>query len=915
MNTKACRRWGVVAILALGGLIPYAKADLFSVTDVDGDPNIFACDLTAIQNDVKISGANVHTFNYKDENAGAQPPASAGIPVQVIRVKVGDVILCRFKNNLSAESASIHWHGIELDNDSDGTPVTQDAVLPGQSYTYRFQTFRPGVFWFHSHMLPGNTLFGGMYGVIIIENPIEASLRASGVLPAESDTHTLALSDIDFDSDGKVGKSFGGGTKTLNELIELCHLYGIGDPSGDMLACNASATPGATVLVNGQKPDAGAQTPKFVVPSGKKIRLRLLNESISRHFRLKLLNSGDNKLYRIGGQGGLLDNIILEGGTKGTLDTKYDLGEIVIGSGERADVIIVPSGNQGDIIQLVGNPLPVPFKISQSLPANYPVAFFQISGTSADVPPTVGAPILAGTAEDVENIKTGGVITPLVDPAPFGGSSDETIHLTTAKPTGPVPYANNQPGVDQYAAVLDSNIGNGDWLVVPQPPVARYAHVGDVLELTVRNDTDAVHPYHLHGFSMQPLRFVDNISGTTLYTFDYDEFLDTIDVYAGQSYVFRVRLDDRAKICDLSPDVPANPGPVLAPCSPAACGGAVGRWLFHCHIVNHGSLGMIGELTVLPTPDSPPEIFCSTNIVVGNDPGLCSAVVNYAVSASDDCGVASLVSSPPSGSVFPVGTTTVTAIATDTTGHVTTCTFTVTVQDLESPHITCPANIVVCNDPGLCSAKVSFTVTATDNCAIQSVISTPPSGSVFPKGTNTVTSVATDTSGNISSCSFTIIVNDCEPPKVTSSVSTATLWSPNHDLVNVGFTATATDNCPGPIAINVQVFSDESENAKGDGHFSPDAKNIAPGTLRLRSERFGDDNGRVYLIVTTATDTSGNKGHSCATVLVPHDQSAASIASANAQGAAAKAFCEANSGGVPPGFVLIGIGPVDGPKQ
>jgi len=53
----------------------------------------------------------------------------------------------------------------------------------------------------------------------------------------------------------------------------------------------------------------------------------------------------------------------------------------------------------------------------------------------------------------------------------------------------------------------------------------------------------------------------------------------------------------------------------------------------------------------------------------------------------------------------------------------------------------------------------------------------------------------------------------------------------------------------------------------------------------------------------------------CAAVVVPHDQKAASIASVNAQAAAAKAFCEANDGGVPPGFVMIGIGPVIGPKQ
>ena len=98
--------------------------------------------------------------------------------------------------------------------------------------------------------------------------------------------------------------------------------------------------------------------------------------------------------------------------------------------------------------------------------------------------------------------------------------------------------------------------GNGDFLVLPRFPNSRYAVVGDVLELTVRNETAAVHPYHLHGFSMQPVRMVDNADGTTLYEFDYDEFLDTIDVYGGQSFVFRVRLDDRPKICDLSPTFP-----------------------------------------------------------------------------------------------------------------------------------------------------------------------------------------------------------------------------------------------------------------------------------------------------------------------------------------------------------------------
>jgi FtsP/CotA-like multicopper oxidase with cupredoxin domain len=829
----------LLAILFVAALTPSASADLFSLTDVNPDPNIFECDLTAIEKDVTIGGATVHAFNFKDENAAAVP-ASAGIPILVIKVKVGDEIICRFKNELTMESASIHWHGIELDNDSDGTAVTQDAVLPGQRYTYNFKTFRPGLFWFHSHMLPGNTLFGGMYGVIIIENPIEASLVAAGTLPADADTFTLAMSDIGFDpATGNVGKQIGGAGPyhTENELIAICHLWGIGDPGGMMSACNASTIMGSTVLVNGQTPDAAAQTPKFIVPSGKRIRLRLFNESISRHFRLKLLNSGDNKLYRIGGQGGLLDNVILEGGTKDTWNTLYDPGEILIGSGMRADVLIYPTGSEGSIIQLVGNPTTGTFQISASLPANYPVAYFQISGSAADPAPAAGDPILEGTAEDIENIKSGVTITPLVDPAPFSGSSDETIRLTTDAPTGPPsPFTHTQPGVDQYAAVLDSNAGNGDWLLVPRPPVARYANVGDILELTVRNDTNSAHPYHLHGFSMQPVRMIDNASGTTLFDFNYDEFLDTIDVYGHQSYVFRTRIDDRPKICDEAPGVPPDSGPVLGACTASTCGGVVGRWLFHCHIVSHGALGMIGEVTILPGVDDPPQITCPDDITQDNDPTLCSAVVT-----------------------FP--------------------------------------------DP-----------VATDDCGTPTVVCGPASGSVFPVGDTTVTCTATDSSNQTADCTFHVTVEDKEPPTIASSVAVPMLWPPNHTLRNVGLSATATDNCPGAISFSVAVFGDEDDELPvGDGNFSPDAKNVAIGTLRLRAERVGSGDGRVYLIVITATDAAGNTATACHTVVVPKSPSQAHIASVNSQAAAAQAYCIVN-GVPPPEYVIVGDGPVIGPK-
>jgi hypothetical protein len=99
---------------------------------------------------------------------------------------------------------------------------------------------------------------------------------------------------------------------------------------------------------------------------------------------------------------------------------------------------------------------------------------------------------------------------------------------------------------------------------------------------------------------------------------------------------------------------------------------------------------------------------------------------------------------------------------------------------------------------------------------------------------------------------------------VSCAVNLSQLWPLSHDLLNVGLTASAVDSQDGPRPVEILVFSDEDdEEPTGDGTHSPDAKDIASGTLRLRAERKGDGDGRVYLIVVKATDSSGNVGVCC----------------------------------------------------
>src|SRR4029077_13577739 len=97
------------------------------------------------------------------------------------------------------------------------------------------------------------------------------------------------------------------------------------------------------------------------------------------------------------------------------------------------------------------------------------------------------------------------------------------------------------------------------------------------------------HPFHLHGFSMQPLSFTpwpgaDAPVPTASFTFPYHEFIDEIDVPAKYMLTFRVRLDPRPLIGGVTP------------------GGGMGRWMFHCHLFHHSTFGLVSEFDVV-APD------------------------------------------------------------------------------------------------------------------------------------------------------------------------------------------------------------------------------------------------------------------------------------------------------------------------
>ncbi|MEO0055541.1 MAG: hypothetical protein RLZZ50_1488, partial [Verrucomicrobiota bacterium] len=201
-------------------------------------------------------------------------------------------------------------------------------------------------------------------------------------------------------------------------------------------------------------------------------------------------------------------------------------------------------------------------------------------------------------------------------------------------------------------------------------------------------------------------------------------------------------------------------------------------------------------LTVEGVPPGPPVITVPAPLTV-EAASPSGAVVTFSTSAVTSAGLpVSTSSSPASGSVFPVGVTTVTTTASDG-AFTATKTFTVTVTDSVAPVLSLPSALVV-EATGPSGAVVTFAPTATDAVAgALTPVSSPASGSTFPLGTTAVTVTATDASSNSASGSFNVTVRDTTGPQLTvpAFVSLGTTGT----SAVVTFATSALDLVDGPV--------------------------------------------------------------------------------------------------------------------
>ncbi len=292
-------------LVALPRLIP--------LTDNDGDPtDNSATYILNVQPSVNVTLKLRHNNASLDVtvpllryNGGQLPP--------LIKAKRGQSITAQINNQLDEET-TIHWHGFKIPADVDGGP--DNPINAGESFSLTMSLNQPAAsLWFHPHphAKTGEQVYNGLAGIFILEDDITSQLEADNQLPAGGYDIPLLIQDRRF--------------KDLN---------GDGTPDTMVYAESprdiAMGMLGDRILVN------GVEAPKLSVET-RKYRFRLYNVSNARTYDFALHDG--TEFWVVGTDGGLLPQPV-----------KTD--HITLAPAERAEIVIDFGNRQvGDKLMLV----------------------------------------------------------------------------------------------------------------------------------------------------------------------------------------------------------------------------------------------------------------------------------------------------------------------------------------------------------------------------------------------------------------------------------------------------------------------------------------------------------------------------------------------------------------------------------
>jgi hypothetical protein len=330
-----------------------------------------------------------------------------------------------------------------------------------------------------------------------------------------------------------------------------------------------------------------------------------------------------------------------------------------------------------------------------------------------------------------------------------------------------------------------------------------------------------------------------------------------------------------------------NGSSVVVSCTPSSGSTfPLGTTTVNCSATDSAGNTSNGSFTVTIQDTTPPTLSLPANMtLMKNIPA--GRVVTFSATSTDIVDVTvPVVCVPPSGSTFPVGTTTVNCSATDAHGNTANGSFTITIlADNIPPIVTVPANMTV--ETAIGGNVATFTASATDETSPlnPAVTCTPASGSFFTYSgsPHTVVCSATDDAGNTGSASFTITLVDTIAPTVTPPANlTVQAAGPSGTVVSYFGVYTISDFGSGlasqgftppegslfPIGTTqVDLWATDNAGNTGHGYFNVTVQDTTPPALTLPANMTLEANipaGRVVTYSASATDiVDGSVAVSC----------------------------------------------------
>lgn len=157
--------------------------------DMNADPNIVEVELVAGYRTLSLGDGlefEMHAYNGQ-------------VPGPALVAAAGDEVIVHFRNDL-VQPTTVHWHGLRIPDEMDGTPRVQEPVAPGATFEYRFVVPEAGTFWYHPHVRSHFQMERGLAGPIVIRDRLDPDYDAERV---------LVLDDILIDPDtGGIAPAF-----------------------------------------------------------------------------------------------------------------------------------------------------------------------------------------------------------------------------------------------------------------------------------------------------------------------------------------------------------------------------------------------------------------------------------------------------------------------------------------------------------------------------------------------------------------------------------------------------------------------------------------------------------------------------------------------------------------------------------